>query len=571
MKKLSFIAVFFLLMGSAFAQQFSITGKIQEVGTAEGVPFANLFLLKTSDSTQLQGAVSDIDGNFRFNNVSQGEYLIRIQLLGYMSQVLEVDVQENVRLGIIPLAEEATDLSEVVVQARRPTGTVRGDTTAFNADAFKTMPDASAQTLLEKMPGIDRDGGSLQAQGETIAQILVDGKPFFGTDVAAALQNLPAEVIQSIEIFDQQSELSQMTGFDDGQRLKTINIITKPDRRKGQFGRGTAGYGSDERYLLGASVNFFDEDRRFTLTGLSNNINIQKYAADPNTQNDGNPQQGIITTNLLGFNYSDSWSEKLKVTASYTFTETENFGLESRFREFVTEEDNDQTYDENSRDVRISRRHQADMRLEYQINERNRLVYIPRFSARFENEDSGFEGITRGNMGVPLNTVENSRIGRFKDLTTFHRMFYSHKFAKEGRTLSARFRFRKSLNEDESNRVAVNTFFMENMSTEEILDQLITRERVGTMWNTRLSFTEPLGENSLLALEYGVGNRKDDSEQLLFDILSDIGPEEALLDTALSNVFFSNYFTQQYQAGYQYNTEKLRFQTELQSSGCTPE
>jgi hypothetical protein len=181
----------------------------------------------------------------------------------------------------------------------------------------------------------------LQAQGENIAQILVDGKPFFGTDVRAALQNLPAEVIQSIEIFDQKSEKSQVSGFDDGERLKTINIITKPNRRKGQFGKTTAGFGSDDRYLAGASINAFDEDRRITFTGLANNVNQLSYSSDANTQTEGRPQEGIVTTSLLGMNYSDLWGKKIKVTGNYGYTKNTNLGLVNRVRDFIIADQSD--------------------------------------------------------------------------------------------------------------------------------------------------------------------------------------------------------------------------------------
>jgi hypothetical protein len=137
----------------------------------------------------------------------------------------------------------------------------------------------------------------LQAQGENIQQILVDGKPFFGNDVNAALQNLPAEVIASIQVFDKKSDKAELTGFDDGERAKTINIVTKPNRRRGQFGKVTGGYGSDDKYQVGGSVNFFNNDRRITVSGLSNNINILNYSADPNNQGESRTQNGIINTN----------------------------------------------------------------------------------------------------------------------------------------------------------------------------------------------------------------------------------------------------------------------------------
>lgn len=556
--------VFLFLSLSAYSQSLPIKGTVKDERKNDVMPFVNILLLSASDSSQVSGSVTDIDGNFELSSIRRGSYILRIQFIGYRDLIKVIELTEPLNMGNLYIREEAQDLNEVVVQARRSTGEQKGDTTLFNADAFKTMKDASAQALIEKLPGVSSDGGVLQAQGENIAQILIDGKPFFGNDVTAALQNIPAEMIQSIEIFDQLSEKAQLSGFDDGERQKTINIITRPDRRKGQFGKTTVGYGTDDRYLGGASVNIFDEDTRLTFTGLSNNVNILNYSADPNAQTNASPQEGVITTNLFGANYTDTWGEKIKVTGSYVFTRTENLGIESRIREFITSDEENQFYAENSRDVRINNRHQANLRFEYQINEKNRILYIPRFSARFENEVSGFEGQTTqgGNL---INTVENTRLGEYGDFDLFNRFYYSHKFDKPGRTFTTRLNFSTNWNNDESTREAVNTFFNESGVDEEILNQLTTRERLGNSWNVRLAFTEPVGEFGQMEFEYSIGNRNNRSEQLLFNVISDLGPSDQLsLDTALSNTFESSFLRNQFEWGYQYKKDNLRVQAELE-------
>ncbi|WP_373496936.1 outer membrane beta-barrel protein [Aquiflexum sp.] len=546
------------------AQNFTVKGVVKETDRQEPLPFVNILLLSSNDSTQVGGTVSDIDGHFEITDVRRGSYLVKVQFMGYREFTKEIELNSNVDLGILSVREEATDLHEVVIEARRSTGTQRGDTTAFNADAFKTMKDASAQVLIEKLPGVSTENGIIQAQGENVAQILVDGKPFFGTDVRTALQNIPAEMIQSIEIFDQKSEKAQLSGFDDGERLKTINIITKANRRKGQFGKATAGYGTDVRYLGGASVNIFDEDKRFTITGLTNNVNVLNYSSDPNAQDNANPQEGIITTNILGLNYSDTWTEKIKIAGSYVYSNRENIGIVDRFREFITSDESNQFYAQRSTDVRVNNQHQANLRLEYNPNEKNRFLYTPRFSARFETENSGFFGQTDDGLN-PINTVENLKTGKYQDYDLFNRFLYSHKFNKPGRTVTLRTTFTNGWNLDESDRNAENTFFEENGQRTENLDQRITRERTGTSWQTRVSYTEPLGEKGQMEAEYQIGNRKNDSDRLLFNVENrDIDDGVFLLDTALSNVFVSNYLTQSAELGYQYITDKYKVQAEVE-------
>src|SRR5690606_31263714 len=212
--------------------------------------------------------------------------------------------------------------------------------------------------------------------------------------VKAALQNLPAEIIQNIQVFDKLSDKAELSGFDDGERLKTINIITKPNSRKGLFGKTSAGYGDNDRYIVGASVNAFNEQQRLTITGLTNNINAVDYSADPNSQGGARPQNGIINTNRIGVNYTDNWGEKVELNASYLFNHRKNLGESSLFREYVLPDSDGQYYTESSENTRRNMDHRFDMRLEYNIDSNNRILFRPDFSAELDNEDSFFSGRT---------------------------------------------------------------------------------------------------------------------------------------------------------------------------------
>lgn len=230
-----------------------------------------------------------------------------------------------------------------------PIAQQKGDTTEFNANAVKVLRDATSEDLVSKLPGVTTENGAIKAQGENVTQVLVDGKPFFGNDPTAALRNLPAEVIDKVQIFDQQSDQAQFTGFQDGNTTKTINIVTKKGMNNGQFGKVYSGYGYQDKYQLGGNINVFDGDRRISFIGMSNNINVQNFSVDDilgvmgvpggNFRNammmmggrmmggggggrggggggGGSmdflvrPQGGIATTHALGINYSDKWGKK---------------------------------------------------------------------------------------------------------------------------------------------------------------------------------------------------------------------------------------------------------------------
>ena len=207
MKSLRYLFFLTVLSLPLFSNAQSITGKILDEKENLSIPGVSIVVLNKADSSLASGAITDLNGKFDISDLKPGDYLIEARYLGYQSFVKPISLQNTrIDLGNIKIAEALTELNEVTVSARRSLGTQKGDTTQFNANAFKTLSDATSQQLLEKIPGINMMDGVLQAQGESIVQIFVDGKPFFGTDVKAALQNLPAEAVESIQVFDKLSE-----------------------------------------------------------------------------------------------------------------------------------------------------------------------------------------------------------------------------------------------------------------------------------------------------------------------------------------------------------------------------
>lgn len=233
---------FCLVSFQSFSQRIPIRGVVQNASDKSPMPGAIVSIQKTTDEQPTNGVMTDGNGEFKFENIAQGTYYVRINYLGFkpISKTVEVE-NEAIDLGTLLLVEDVNVLNEVKVVGQIATSVLKGDTTEFNAGAFKTAADASAQELIQKLPGVTMEDGKVQAQGEDVQQILIDGKPYFGTDVAKALQSLPAEVIANIQIFNKKSDKAEMTGIDDGEEIKTINIVTKPDRRRGQFGKITGG------------------------------------------------------------------------------------------------------------------------------------------------------------------------------------------------------------------------------------------------------------------------------------------------------------------------------------------
>ncbi|MFT5386805.1 MAG: hypothetical protein ACI81W_004223, partial [Saprospiraceae bacterium] len=277
--KLPILALLLTLSAILSAQNFSITGKVVDTETNEPLAGAHVSLLHPWGEAY-KTAVSSGNGSFELNNLSKGGYALQISYIGYTNYETEVTiVDENVVLGILNMSEGVA-LSQVEITAKIPLAEQKGDTTQYNAEAFKVMQDASAEELIEKMPGVVIKDGKIQAQGEEVTEILVDGKPFFGNDPQAALKNLPAEVISKIQVYDQTSEQSSFSGFKDGETTKTINIITRPEMRNGQFGKAYAGYGYENKYQAGGNASLFNGNQRISFIGQTNNINQQNFSSE---------------------------------------------------------------------------------------------------------------------------------------------------------------------------------------------------------------------------------------------------------------------------------------------------
>ena len=255
-------------MGMALAQTetYSISGRLGDSEDGSPVIGAVVMLKSIKDTTDIYGATTGTDGRYVIKEIPRGFYRLQTQSLGYKPFTRVFRVTTSADIGNIGLAPDAKLLEEVEIEAEVIPVETRGDSTIYSADAFKVNPDASAADLVAKMPGIRVTDAGVEANGETVQQVLVDGKRFFGQDPLLALNTIPAEVVNKVEVFDQQSERAQLTGVDDGNTTKTMNVVTKEDKRNGMFGRFQAGIGTDDRHRLEGNFNQRSGTKQFTIS-----------------------------------------------------------------------------------------------------------------------------------------------------------------------------------------------------------------------------------------------------------------------------------------------------------------
>ncbi len=572
MLKIVYLSFIFILISGTVYSQTTLSGKVRDKASKETLPGAYVFVTTTEGDT-LSTTFTNENGRFTFDRPPQSSLEIKISFVGYedLSELIENTDRRN--LGTFELVEEGSLLETYELEGQTMSGQMKGDTVSMNAAAYQTRGQASAGELIRKMPGVVMQGGTIEVQGETVGRVLVDGEPFFGDDPAMAMQNLPVEVIDRIEFLDQLSDQAQLTGFDDGETIKTINIITKKEKRGGTFGRVFAGYGTDDNYLVGGSVNFFNEAQRITALGLSNNINQQNFSADDlsgafggddnrrgGRGRRGNPlttreRPGITHTNAIGLNFTDKFDEgRAKITGSYFFNESKNFLNRNSSREYILPSDSLQLYDEIRNSENNSQNHRLDLRLDYDMSEKHAIIWRPR--VRYE-KGSAYSLLSAQNLfnpSTPINETENTTSGNNESFRFLSDFTYRYKFNKEGRTLSAKFDTRMDNDNRDSRLVSVNRDFQTQN-----LDSLIQNslsESSSFNYEFEIEYSEPIGEHSQARLEYEVGNDLGNTLQEV----SQREMESTLfeLDSTLSNEFENTYLQHEVGLGYRYNKDKIR-------------
>src|SRR5215211_8369180 len=262
---------FFIIHGLA-AQSGTIGGTVQDQQNKAPLSNATANLKSIADSSFSRSVVTDSLGRFRFSDLQRDSFLLTVSFVGYnpVTRGMRLDSADvSIEINLVPNSSQ--ELATVII--RSTTAPVqKGDTLQISASQFKVNPDATSEDLVRKVPGITVENGEVKAQGETVRRVTLDGRELFGDDATAALRNLPAEVVDKIQVLDRLSDQDRASGVVTGDTQKEINIVTKAGMRNGQYGRVFGGYGTDDRYSIGGNATFLKENRRIALVGQSNNI-----------------------------------------------------------------------------------------------------------------------------------------------------------------------------------------------------------------------------------------------------------------------------------------------------------
>ena len=402
------------------------------------------YLLDEQSKQPLQGAVVEVAptkepqeksyytsgrGGYMEFSVPMGEYSITATFIGYADKSFKCTAnQKVVEIGKIYMRESATKIDAVVKEVQQFRTTQNADTLIYNAAAFKTTKDAEAEKLLSKMPGIVVEDGKVEVQGEQVKKVFVDGDEFFGDDVAMAINTLPAEIVDKVEVFDKLSDEAEFSGIDDGDSYKAINFVTKKKMRNGQFGKVYAGLGwqpetdkasFNPKYLVGGNINSFHNKQKITVLGLFNNINRQNFSFEDllgvssasgrggrgsSNQFMVRPQAGVALVNAVGVNYNDTWGRRkqIKFQGSYFFnnTDTRNISEVESWHEYPAPYGTSYSHSESQK---VNNNHRLNARLDWKISRSMQLTSRTTISYQGHRPQTTTEGYS--NNDTDLDTV----------------------------------------------------------------------------------------------------------------------------------------------------------------------
>ena len=570
-----------------------VKGRLLDTLYKESLAEATVSVIRPADSSVVNYMLANARGEFEFKNLDLDAYRILVSFQGYRQvrqNIILSAAKPEVNLGNIYLEKNSTLLDEVVVEV--PPIQVKKDTVEYTASAFKTIPNATAEDLLKKLPGVEVDkDGNVTTQGETVQKIYVDGKEFFANDPKMATKNITADMIESVQVFDDMSDQAKFTRIDDGSRSKTINIKLKKNRRRGYFGRAIAAGGDQDRYQSNLTFNRFNEDRRISFVGSSNNINKQGFnfsdivtnmggfngggggrgsggGVRAGSGNSGTGATGINRATSAGLNYTDKIGTKLDVTGSYFYSNTENRNSGSSLRQTFFPKDSVTYLNDQNESVSANENHRFNLRAEYYIDSMNSLLYTPSLTFQHSTTsryDTSFTRTTQPGLDFislsGLNRNSNERDGTNLD----NNLLYRRRFQKRGRTFTLG--VTNSINNSDGSGTSFYpiTFYNPNRTISNTRNQNFKSSQKTRSDNyvVSTSYTEPIGKNKVLELNYAYTNNHSTSDRKAYNYNSGTKQFDSL------NLQQTNYFENAFlahRAGFNFRLQNIKYNFQLGGS-----
>ncbi|SMO53694.1 TonB-dependent receptor [Solitalea koreensis] len=534
----------------------SISGKVSNSGK-EALDAAMISVVHLKDSTFRRNAMTDKNGAFEIRSLLIGDYKLYVSYFGFKEQVKHFSIskeQLQPKLDIHLDSLKIIGLQEVTVVGDAPPIKVKQDTVEFNAGSFKTKDGAVVEDLLKKLPGVEVEkDGTVKAHGERVTQVYVEGKPFFGNDPKIATKNLPANIVDKVQVIDEKSEQAKLSKVDDGERKKVVNLTLKADKKQGAFGNASLANGVTDftnnrnRYEGNLNINRFTKKQQFSVLFMSNNTNKLGFSSGDlndfagtggasSLSGDGaiynynsNTKKGSIDFNNVfgtegnsglnsstagGINYRNSFSKRFDFNASYFLSSITN-GRQEKVVQTTTLENQSLFASNSTNGDSKSFNHQLNMNMEFRIDSTQTFKFRPSFGLKRNTSNSLFQFESIRDNQVRVN--DGYQRGDQNSLTpTLDNYFnYNKQFKKPGRTFSVRIINRLSQNGANTYNDQLNNY--QETGAFDLINQYKKQEITTSNHNLNLQYSEPIDKERSLAISYELNNRIDYSERNTYD------------------------------------------------------
>ena len=574
MKRFSVAITLALLLFSAnsYAQNDKTVQGLLRDSLSRVVSGASVQLITGNDTL---GTSSSVGGLFAFRNINPKVFKIRINSLGFENFEKEYTFPAGETSMTVPTIElkGIPNMLEEVVVSGVVTVQVKGDTVEYATKDLKLRDGSVAEDALKKLQGVEVDkDGNVTAQGEQVTRVRINGKDFFGGDVKTATQNLPANIIDKIQIVDDFGDMANITGNKSGESTKVLNIQIDPQYNKGFATTLRVGGGTEERYQTTGMFMGLNNNTQVSVLGNLNNMNAPLF--DFNAMGGGargrqgggggrgggmfGGSEGITNTGSIGLNIRHDFSDKLKTYGSYSYSRDDNNTISNSFTEYIGQnltEDADQ--DNNN----IRSNHRFEGNLEWNISDRDYIKLTPQLGFN-DNSSNNFTRSIFREESLLDNTQDQSSI---TDATSPRYNFsglYNRRLNDKGRNLFINFNYDNSVTDNEFNQILDRLVYdpaNQNAPLDSIYEQTL-REAQNKSWNagTTVSYTEPLSEKSKLELTYDFNtndydnfNRQEAKDRNGNPLASDVLNYSYDYDYAFN--------THKIGASYMYENEKVKY------------
>ncbi|WP_149277634.1 outer membrane beta-barrel protein [Pareuzebyella sediminis] len=533
----SFFSLIFCTI--SWSQEFKITGSVVDATSKQPLEATTVYAESLKDSALVAYTITNNTGFFELQDrTGLKELNIYFSYNGYKTLKMKIDLKPTVNLGTVQLEEQAEELEEVNVVGERVPITVKKDTLEFNADSFKTRPDATVEDVLKKLPGVEVDSdGNITVNGKEVSQVKVNGQVFFSTDPKVATKSLPKEIISKIQISDTKTRAQEFSGEAGNGESKTINLTLKEDKNKGYVGRVGAGYGTEDRYQANGLLNYFNDKERVSILASANNINNTGFSFDEirdmmggvrgNSSWSSNGSfsvngisfgfgEGITTSSTLGASYANEIKNRFKINSNYFFSDSESVNNEKTTRENILPDR--RFFTDNTSDfLGNTTSHQGSFQMDYDIDKTLKIFINPSLSVNSANQTRSNETETSDEAGNLVN--RNDRIDRNNSTQRrfSNRFDVMKKLDTMGRLLRFSFSNENTENRSEGILNSEQEVFGEE-TTVELFDQQTEVKGADDNYRIELSYTHPLTKKLLLTAEYNFSDKTVKNKRDVFEL-----------------------------------------------------